>query len=274
MLNLALTGANTFTTDVGGYFDFVAPRTTPELLTRWSQLAAFTPVSRIHNSTDKKSLYPWEAGEATVDAYRRYARAKVKLIDLVDAESRRAAQEGSVGPVRPLVLEDGSKAARSVEDEWLLGRDLLVAPVLERGARSRRVYLPAGARWERVTVGEDGALVPTGDVGAGGTTITAPAPLADIPVFRRVAEARRCVSRRSFSIRLRVPRKVGRVRRATVFVNGKRVRVVRGGRRLRARVDLRGLPRGRFLVRVELATSRGKRVLETRAYRTCVGKRR
>jgi hypothetical protein len=51
------------------------------------------------------------------------------------------------------------------------------------------VYLPAGGRWERVVVSADGSLRPTGDVQAGGRSVTAPAPLADIPVYRRVVAA-------------------------------------------------------------------------------------
>ncbi len=270
MLNLALTGAYTFTTDVGGYFDFVAPRTSPELLLRWSQLAAFTPVMRIHNSTAKRSLMPWDAGPVLLDGYRRYARAKVKLIPLVDRLSREAARTGAVGPVRPLVLADSSPAARSVDDEWLLGDDLLVAPVLRRGATSRRVYLPAGRSWERVTVAADGILAPTGDVQPGGRTVTAPAPLADIPVYRAVRS--RCVSRRRFAIHFRPPRGAGRVRRALVQVGGRRaVRARRAGRgrTFRAVVDLRGTGTRRVVVRITLRTSRGRIRLPSRVYRTC-----
>jgi alpha-glucosidase (family GH31 glycosyl hydrolase) len=189
MLNLALGGSYTFTTDVGGYLDLYSPQTTPELLVRWSQLAAFTPVSRIHNSTMKGSVYPWERDRQTLDVYRRYAKAKVRQIPLVDRLSKQAARTGAIGPVRPLVLDDPSPAARAVKDEWLLGRDLLVAPVVVEGATSRRVYLPGGARWERQTVGEDGRLVPTGDVSRGGIMVTAPAPITDIPIYRRVKPA-------------------------------------------------------------------------------------
>jgi len=186
MLNLAMGGSYTFTTDVGGYLDLIAPRTSPELMVRWSQLAAFTPVSRVHNSTGKGSFFPWDLDPAGLDAYRRYAKAKVRLIGLVDRLSRRAARDGSIGPVRPLVLEDSSPEARSISDQWLLGDDILVAPIVEKGARSRRVYLPRGASWERVTVSPEGRLAPTGDVQSGGSTVTAPAPLADIPLYRRV----------------------------------------------------------------------------------------
>ena len=204
MLNLALGGSYTFTTDVGGYFDFVAPRTSEELLLRWSQLAAFTPVSRIHNSTAKRSVMPWDFGPEAVDTYRRYARAKVRLIPLVDRLSRRAARDGSVGPVRPLVLDD--PAARDVGDQWLLGDGILVAPVIRRGATSRRVYLPAGSAWQRAVVAADGRLRRTGGVESGGRTVTAPAPITDIPIYLRVG--RNCLARRSPI----GPRNIGRLR--------------------------------------------------------------
>lgn len=186
MLNLAMGGAYTFTTDVGGYLDLIAPRTSPELFVRWSQLAAFTAVSRIHNSTYHKSVYPYTYGNPALSIYRRYAKAKVRLIGLVDRWSRRAAREGTIGPVRPLVVDDPSPAARSIDDEWLLGRNILVAPVLREGARERDVYLPAGSHWQRVVVDDRGRLVPEGKLKKGGRTVSAPAPLRDIPLYRRV----------------------------------------------------------------------------------------
>jgi alpha-glucosidase (family GH31 glycosyl hydrolase) len=185
MLNLALGGMPTFTTDVGGYFDFVAPRTTPELLTRWGQLAALTPVMRVHNSTQKTSLYPHDLEGVELDAYRRYSLLKQRLAPLVDRLTREGERTGAVGPVRPLVLDD--PAAVSVDDQWLLGRDLLVAPVLSPGATTQSVYLPASAAWQPVRVGEDGALVPAGAVLSGGQRVDVPVTLADIPLFTRVA---------------------------------------------------------------------------------------
>jgi alpha-glucosidase len=189
MLNLALGGAGTFSTDVGGYFDFVAPRTTPELFARWSQLAALTPTMRVHNSTDKGSVYPWTVGPEAEDVFRRYAKLKLALAPMVDQWAQQVERTGVVGPVRPLVLDDPSPAARSVDDQWLLGRELLVAPVLEPGATSREVYLPAGSRWQQVVVDDDGALQPLGKPLDGGRTTTAAAPLADIPLFARVGGA-------------------------------------------------------------------------------------
>ena len=91
--------------------------------------------------------------------------------------------------------------------------------------------------------------------------------------------ARACVSRRNFRIHLRAP-KGQRLKRATVFVAGRRVAVRVGkrrlttltGRRLATAINLRGLPKGRFTVRVEAVTTAGKRFVDLRTYRTCAAK--
>jgi len=83
--------------------------------------------------------------------------------------------------------------------------------------------------------------------------------------------ARRCVSRRVFPIRLRAPRG-RRLRSAVVSLDGRRVRV-RRGKKLTARIDLRGRPRGSFRVRVVARTTAGRVVRETRTYRTCIPRR-
>lgn len=196
MLNLALSGCYAFTTDVGGYFDFTAPRTAEDLFIRWSQLAALTPVMRIHNSTFNGSVFPWTWHEGqhaqparydTLDIYRRYARLKVNLVPLVEHWAERAAKHGDIGPVRPLILEDVSEAAQRVDYQWLLGRDLLVAPVTMEDATEVPVYFPAGARWRRVRVDAQGELAAMDEIYAGGATaaVAVTPDLADIPLFLR-----------------------------------------------------------------------------------------
>lgn len=93
------------------------------------------------------------------------------------------------------------------------------------------------------------------------TPATAPSVANPLPL------ARRCVSRRRFTIHLRVPAGA-QVARAVVSVNRRRVRVVRADR-LRARVNLTGLPKGRFTVRITLVLRDGRTLSGTRAYRTC-----
>jgi hypothetical protein len=80
-----------------------------------------------------------------------------------------------------------------------------------------------------------------------------------------------CASRRDFRIRLVQPKGVALVS-ATVLVNGKRVQVLKG-KRLTAPVDLRGLPKGRFTVKIVAVTSAGQKLSSSRRYRTCAPKR-
>jgi hypothetical protein len=93
--------------------------------------------------------------------------------------------------------------------------------------------------------------------------------LADTPLVALPA-SRSCSSRRHFRIRLRVPRRLHPAT-ATVTVDGRRV-AVRRGSRLTAPVDLRGAPRGRFIVRVVVRLRNGRTVREVRRYRTCVSR--
>jgi hypothetical protein len=98
------------------------------------------------------------------------------------------------------------------------------------------------------------------------------APLTRLPYFFRCGtqpfgpSRRRCVDRRKFRFTIDQPRR-GRIVRVVVFVNGERVRVVRG-RRVR-QVTLRRLPRGRFTVRIVAHWSSGPRTVSVRRYVGC-----
>jgi len=131
------------------------------------------------------SRYPWDFDRQTIRVYRRYARAKIRLIPMIDRLAKRASKTGKVGPVRPLVLDDDSPEARSIDDEWTLGRRILVAPVIDEGARERDVYLPRFGDWRQARVTRKGKLRRFGPRLDGGQTIVASAPLRDIPLFVR-----------------------------------------------------------------------------------------
>lgn len=88
----------------------------------------------------------------------------------------------------------------------------------------------------------------------------------------RLPSNRRCVSRRKFRIRLRQPGGL-KIEQAIVFVNGTRVKVVKGSR-ITAPVNLTGLPKGKFTVKITVITSTGKIVTSTRKYKTCTSKQR
>jgi len=101
-------------------------------------------------------------------------------------------------------------------------------------------------------------------------------PPAPKPTFATVVslpkETRKCRSRRDFRIRLREP-KADPLVRATVQVNGRQVRVLSGAR-LTAPVNLRGLPKGRYTVKIVATTASGRVIQGTRRYRTCARKPR
>ncbi len=108
-------------------------------------------------------------------------------------------------------------------------------------------------------------------------TPTPPPPPVDPPKLKTkqvltFPSTRRCVSRRKFRIRLRTP-KGAKLAKVTVSLNGKLIRTVRG-KRITAKVDLRGLPKGRFKVKIVVTTVDGRKVTGTRRYRTCVPKKR
>jgi hypothetical protein len=106
---------------------------------------------------------------------------------------------------------------------------------------------------------------------------TTPRPPVVDPTGEALADAlglpsaRRCVSRRRFRIRLRAPHGA-RVVSAVVRIKGRKPVRVRGGRRTTAPVDLRGLPKGKFKVRVRVRASNGRTYKSSRTYRTCAPK--
>jgi len=111
------------------------------------------------------------------------------------------------------------------------------------------------------------------------TVLTAPAAPSKTAAPTRIEQVvtglpstKACLSRRSFTIRLRIPSGVT-VTSATVLVNGRSV-AVRRGARLRAPVNLIGLPKGRFTVKIAVRLGGGKTISGTRSYRTCAAKRK
>ncbi|ASU78339.1 family 31 glucosidase [Actinopolyspora erythraea] len=186
-LNVALSGIPWWTTDIGGFHggdpDSEYFR---ELVVRWFQYGVFCPLFRLHGNRDPRMpLGPemtggpnevWSFGQRAYELIREMLFLRERLRPYL-MEQMRVAHERGLPPMRPLFVDHpDDERAWEVDDEFLLGPDVLVAPVTEYGARERSVHLPGGNRWT-------GAW--DGQVFEGGTTTTVPAPLESVPVFLR-----------------------------------------------------------------------------------------
>ena len=188
-LSVAMSGIPWWTTDIGGFHggDPSSPDYR-ELMVRWFQYAVFCPILRMHGHREPRADFSaghsggpnelWSFGDQVYRILVDQLELRGRLHDYLMGLMREASTTG-LPPMRPLflVFPDDFRSWY-VEDQFLLGADLLVAPVLMAYARDRRVYLPGG----RDTVWIDTA---TGAVHEGGRTVSVDAPLERIPVFAR-----------------------------------------------------------------------------------------
>lgn len=192
-IHMGVAGIPWFTTDIGGFHDgHVEDPAFHELLIRWFQFGAFCPVMRLHG--DRRPVERvaaadgtrrlesgagnelWSFGEQVFETLAPYVHLRESLRPYTRAVMAAAHHQGQ--PVMRGLFHEfpADPRAWDVADQYLFGPDLLVAPVVRAGARSRDIYLPVGARWTSLV---DGA------VHAGGQTVTVEAPLDTIPVFAR-----------------------------------------------------------------------------------------
>jgi len=172
-LAAASSGISNWSHDVGGYLGHrLVDRCPPELLVRWAQFGAFTPLMHAHG---QKPQEPWTYDERVLDIYRAYVLLHERLVPYVRAAARTAASTG-LPIIRPLCLTDPAEdRGWSITDAYGYGPSLWVAPVLDDRAREREVPLPRG-EWIEAWSGE---LV------VGGRETIAPAPLHGLPIWVR-----------------------------------------------------------------------------------------
>ena len=148
-----------------------------ELYLRWFQFGAFSPLFRSHGE------YPYREtpiiakdDPAMLEGLTYYHRLRYRLLPYIYTLAANAHFDaGTI--MRPLVMDfKADRATWEIDDEYLFGPAMLVAPVTEFEARERQVYLPEGADWYDVA---------TGKKLAGGQRITAAAPRERMPLFVR-----------------------------------------------------------------------------------------
>ena len=192
-LNMGIAGITWWTTDIGGFHG--GDPTNPdfrELLVRWFEYGTFCPVMRLHGERvplkDPIGTYGgglcvsgadnevWSYGDEAYEILKYYLELRERMKPYITELMEDAHVKGS--PVmRPLFYDiPEDKKCWDVNDEYMFGPDVLVAPVMYAKMTSRKVYLPAGSKWTNYW---------TGEVLEGGQETEADAPLSQIPLFTR-----------------------------------------------------------------------------------------
>ncbi len=140
LCNLGLSGMPFVGTDIGGF----GADTTPELLARWIQVGCFSPLFRNHSAAGTRRQEPWYFGEKVIEIYRKYVKLRYQWIPYFYDLFYQEEQTGA--PImRPLVFHyERDCVARACNDEFMVGSQILVAPVVQQGMEKRMVYLPEG----------------------------------------------------------------------------------------------------------------------------------
>jgi alpha-glucosidase len=168
---LGISGQAFVGADIGGF----AGHGNAELFLRWMQYGTLTPFCRNHSEIGNVDQYAWAWGEAVLDLVRAAIELRYRLLPYIYAAFLRASETGA--PVqRPLVFDHQYDATvRDIDDEYLFGPDLLVAPVVESGQTARQVYLPAGDWYDWHT----------GSLMGGNRFVLVDTPMDRIPLYAR-----------------------------------------------------------------------------------------
>ncbi len=173
LANMSVSGVPFVGADVGGFQDMP----TGELYARWLQAAALTPFLRSHSVGWVGNKEPWEFGEEFTKINRASVELRYKFLPYLYTLFREHEMSGA--PVmRPLWYEfPEDKGTYLINDQYMVGDDVLVAPVIKDGMRTRGIYLPLGAEWIDWW---------TGEKFESGKTHYLQTPLDRLPLFVRV----------------------------------------------------------------------------------------
>ena len=169
--SLGLSGEPFVGSDVGGFIG----RGNGELLVRSYQVSFLAPFCRNHKVIDGYDQEPWRFGKYYEDIIRKYLKLRYALMPYLYTALEEAHRTG-VPPFRPLLLNyQDDPNTYNLDDQFMVGNDLLVAPIMKPDVTRRLVYLPAGSWYDYWTNKKYG----------GGTMISVEAPLDVVPMFVR-----------------------------------------------------------------------------------------
>lgn len=170
--------------DIGGYTTISSPiknyHRSRELLYRWMEMSAFTPIFRTHEGNQPENNLQFYTDSETLDTFARWAKVYAALFPYRKALAQEAAQSGMPMVRHPFLLYPQDSHTWDISyQEFFLGPDFLIAPVTEAGQTRVQVYLPAG---EWIHLWSGAAL-------KGGGFVEVQAPLGQPPVFYRQGSA-------------------------------------------------------------------------------------
>jgi alpha-glucosidase len=169
--NLGVCGMPFCGPDIGGFNDDCSP----ELFARWMQMGVLFPYARAHSAQGTRDQEPWAFGAETLEISRRFVELRYRLLPYLYTLTAAMVRHGDL-MLRPLYYQyPHDTRALQADDQFMLGADLLVAPIMAAGRSYRAVYLPEGwwmdwfdGRWYQ-----------------GGQVMVAHADLARMPLYVR-----------------------------------------------------------------------------------------
>ncbi len=174
VLNLGLSGMPVSGPDVGGFGG--APD--GELFARWMQVGSMLPYFRVHSAKGTPRQEPWSFGPQVEAISRQAIELRYRLLPYLYSVFAQASQQG-MPIIRPLFMADpADDHLRECDDAFMLGDALLVAPIVEKGATQRTLYLPKGVWYE----------FDTGKLIDGARSVSIDAPLERLPLYVRAGK--------------------------------------------------------------------------------------
>lgn len=182
-VNFSMSGLPYWTMDIGGFavehrFENAKgedAKEWKEQMTRWYQFGAFTPLFRVHGQFPFREIYNVSTeSDSAYQSMLYYDKLRYRLLPYLYSLAGKTYLDDYT-PMRGLFMDfSNDKASSVINDQYLLGPSLLIAPICEYGQREREVYLPKGVGWYNLY---------TGKYYAGGQEIKAPADYTRMPVF-------------------------------------------------------------------------------------------
>ncbi len=176
-LSFSMSGMPYWTTDIGGFFrprDQYTSDAYHELLIRWFQFGAFSPIFRVHGYQSETEM--WKYGPQVEGILKEFDELRYRLMPYTYSTAWGVTNRGATMMRALPFVYPSDQSLREVSDQFLFGDSLLINPVTEPNVTTRRVVLPAGGDWFDFWSGQKYH---------GGQTMVADAPLDKMPILVR-----------------------------------------------------------------------------------------